>query len=183
MNVFATFAVSNFLIIFIMSELIFTSSPAIKIASNTFINTPVILRFEDLNLIEVVKGLELGYEMKIPIFHPDGTHLADSHNSRIFLTKDGKNAGITMDKHPGIWVCKMNNKELFEIRQQEDNLFKTTAELYTNDGFFIKCFDNPLVQLLNDNGLTIGKLTIEGNLIANKSIGINFKKNGAVTIG
>ena len=167
-----------------MSELIFTKYPIIKIATNTFINTPIILRYEELNLIEVVNDLVLGYATKIPIFHPDGTHLAVVVNSRIFPTKEGEKAGITIDKRKGIWVCKMDNKELFEIRQQEDNLFKTTAELYTNDGSFIKCDDNPDVKIFNNGKeLTIGALTMVDCTFSNCPVGLHFKKNGAFSMG
>ena len=135
-----------------MSELIFNQSPEIKIATNTFINVPIILKYEDLNLIEVVKDLTMGYTTKIPIFHSDGTDLGVALNSRFFPTEEGKKAGVIVDKHPGLWVCKLNGQELFEIRQEKPNLFKTTAELYTNDGSFIKLDESPDINITR-NGI------------------------------
>ena len=168
-----------------MEELIFTEYPIIKIATTTFINTPVILRFEELNLIEIVPNLLLpGYATKIPIFHPDGTQLATAINSRIFPTKEGEKAGITIEKYKSVCVCKMNNKELFEIRQQGDNLFRTTAELYTNDGFFIKCMDNPHVQIIsNGEDLTIGGLTMRNVKFNGRPVGIHLDRNGSFCMG
>lgn len=167
-----------------MSELIFSQSPCINIASNTFINVPVILRYENLNLIEVIKDLEIGYCTQIPIFHPDGTKLAVAKNSRIFNTPDGVKAGVKIEKYPGLWVCKMENKDLFEIRQQGPDLFKTTAELYTNDGFFVKCTDNPQVGLFDKNAsaLAIKGITLSGNTFSNIKIGIDIKKDGSIHI-
>jgi hypothetical protein len=38
-------------------ELVFQASPRIVIATNTFINVPVILKYEDTPLLEVCTGL------------------------------------------------------------------------------------------------------------------------------
>lgn len=167
-----------------MSELVFSQSPCITIASNTFINVPIILRYEDLNLIEVIKDLTIGYHIEIPIYHPDGTKLAVAKNSRIFNTSEGEKAGVKIDKHPGVWICKMENKELFEIRQEGPNLFKTTAELYTNDGCFIKCTDNPEINVFDKNAsaLSFNSITMSNCIFKDISIGIDIKKDGSVGI-
>lgn len=38
-----------------MNQLIFSELPQVTIATNTFINCPVILKFDDINLIELIK--------------------------------------------------------------------------------------------------------------------------------
>lgn len=168
-----------------MSELIFNQSPIIEIATNKFINVPVILRYDDLNLIEVVKNLDLGYQTKIPIYHSDGTYLAVAINSRIFLTKEGEKAGIVIEKHPKLWVCKMDGKELFEIHQQDDGSFKTIAELFTNDGSFVKCSDLNASQAfdLKGNEIRFGGVIMRGNTFKGCPVGINIKSNGSIIIG
>ena len=73
-----------------MNELIFTQFPAVTIATNTFINCPVPLKFDDTNLIELIQEEKVGFTTQIPIYHPDGTYLAKVVGNRIFLTDDGK---------------------------------------------------------------------------------------------
>ena len=167
-----------------MTELIFTRQPIVEIASNRFIDVPVILRYEDVNLIEIVKDFNTGYSTKIPIYHPDGTLLATAINSRIYPTKDGENSGITIDKYPGLWVCKMNKQEIFEIRQKSPETFKTTAELYANDGYFIKCTGDANFSIKTNNGeLIISNLTMIGCEIRNCAVGIKISKDGSTGIG
>jgi hypothetical protein len=59
-----------------MADLIFHSTPRISFASNTFINVPTILQFDDTPLISVVRVADLGFTSEIPIYHSDGTYLA-----------------------------------------------------------------------------------------------------------
>jgi hypothetical protein len=169
----------------IMNELFFNDSSAISIASNTFINVPIILRYDNLNLIEVVKDLQIGYYTQIPIYHPDGTKLAVAKGARIFNTKEGEKAGVVIDKYPNIWVCRREKQTLFEIRQQSPNLFKTTAELYTNDGYFIKCTDNPHIDLFDKSAssMSVGGAEFSGCHFENLRVGIQINKDGTMSIG
>lgn len=167
-----------------MSELIFNQSPIIEIASNKFINVPVILKYEDLNLIEVVQDMTVGYATKIPIYHSDGTYLGVAINSRFYSTDEGKKAGVIIDKRPDLWVCKMNGKELFEIRQQNSNEFKTTAEIFTNDGYIIKIDNNPIINYNSIQGesLNVGGGIFVDNTFSNLQIGIHVTKE-SIMIG
>ena len=54
------------------NSLIFQTFPIVKIATNTFINVPVILKYEETNLIEIVKEAQLGFTTQIPIYNSDG---------------------------------------------------------------------------------------------------------------
>ena len=42
-------------------KLVFQSSPSITVATNTFINVPVILKYEDTPLIEVIREQGIGF--------------------------------------------------------------------------------------------------------------------------
>jgi len=168
-----------------MDTLTFQKLPAVTLASNTFINVPIILKYEDLNLMEIIKELGLDYELQVPIFHSDGTYLAKVKGNRIFPTEDGKKAGITLEKNVGITVCQMNKQTLFEIHHQTGESFKAYAELYTNDGYFVKCTDNPAPDLIDTKGnaLKIGGVTMINNTIQGFKVGVWIRKNGSVMIG
>jgi hypothetical protein len=165
--------------------LIFQTLPTVSIATNKFINVPVILKYEDTNLIEIIKELGLGFTTQILIYHPDGTYLAKVKGTRMFLTEDGGKARLTVVKLVGVTVCKMGNQTLFEIHHQLGDSFRTTAELYTPDGYFVKCTDQEVSDLFDNNGkaLQIGELIMSGNTFSNCKIGIWLKKDGSCLIG
>lgn len=165
--------------------LIFKNSPRVTIATNMFINVPVILKYEDTNLIEVIKEEGVGFTTQIPIYHQDGTYLAKVTGNRIYLTEDGKKVGLKIEKKQSIWICTMDKQTLFEIQQQTGDAFKTTAELYTPDGYFVKCSDVPTPNLIDTKGneLKIGGVTISGSTFVGCKIGIWLKKDGSCFIG
>ena len=167
------------------NTLTFQTSPKVTIATNTFINVPVVLKYEDTNLIEIVKEENLGFTTQIPIYHQDGTYLAKVNGNRMFLTKDGEKAGLKIEKHQGLWACTLNDRTLFEIQQQTGDAFKTTAELYTPDGFFVKSSDSPIPNLFDTsgNGIKMGGMMMSGNTFEGCKIGIWLKKNGSCSIG
>jgi hypothetical protein len=168
-----------------MNELIFTQFPAVTIATNTFINCPVPLKFDDINLIELVQEEQVGFTTQIPIYHSDGTYLAKVKGNRIFLTEDGKKVGLTMEKKANVWECQLEKRTLFEIHQQSGNLFKTQAELHTPTGHFVKCTDSPKPGLIDMNGkaLQVGGITMSGNIFSGKKTGIWIRSNGQFSIG
>ncbi|WP_026995189.1 hypothetical protein [Flectobacillus major] len=167
------------------NSLIFQNSPQVTIATNKFINVPVILKYEDTNLIEVIKEVGIGFTTQIPIYHQDGTYLAKVNGTRMYLTKDGEKAGLKIEKHQNLWVCTMDKQTLFEIQQQTGDAFKTTAELYTPDGYFVKCSASPSPNLIDTTGneLKIGGIIMSGNTFIDCRIGIWLKKNGSCSIG
>lgn len=168
-----------------INRLIFSNQYRFELATNIFVNVPVILRYEDIDLISVVKESTTEYTTKIPIFHSDGTHLADAKGNRLYTTPAGDKAGLKIDQYPHLWVGVMNGKTLFEIRQKSPDFFKTTAELFTNDGFFVKCLDSPTPGLIDTSGnsLKIGGLIMSGNTFVNSRTGIWIRKNGSIGIG
>jgi hypothetical protein len=167
------------------NSLIFQTTPQVTLATNKFINVPVILKYEDTNLIEVIKEEGIGFTTQIPIYHQDGTYLAKVNGNRMYLTKDGEKAGLKIEKHQNLWVCTMDKLTLFEIQQQEGDAFKTSAELYTPDGYFVKCSSSPTPNLIDTTGneLKIGGLIMSGNTFSGCRIGIWLRKNGSCLIG
>jgi hypothetical protein len=167
-----------------MDKLIFTQSPAVTIATNTFINVPVILQYEDTPLISIVQAQPAGYTTQIPIYHPDGTYLAKAVGSRLFPTPAGEKAGLKLEHPPKMTVCKLGDRTLFEIIREEAAALKTRAELHAPDGYFVKVTDDPKVGLFTaaGNALQVGGLTMIGCMVQSRRIGIWIKKDGSVAV-
>lgn len=71
-------------------KLVFQSSQRIVVATNTFINVPVILKYEDTPLLEVIKEQGIGFTTQIPVYHSDGTYLAKVTGNRVYPTEAGR---------------------------------------------------------------------------------------------
>jgi hypothetical protein len=165
-------------------KLIFNPDFRFELSTNIFERVPIILKYEDINLIEVVREYRVGYTTEIPIYHPDGTFLTKIVGNRMRVNLLAKKAGVEIVQHPNLWVCTMNGKTLFEIRQKSPDFFKTTAELYANDGFFVKVDSSMTVNALqNNNPLVIGHCTMMGNTFTGMKIGIWAKKDGSIILG
>jgi hypothetical protein len=167
-----------------MDRLIFTSSPNMTIATNTFINVPIILQYEEVPLIQIIKVQPAGFTTQIPIYHPDGTYLAKAVGSRLFLTPEGNKAGLSLEYLNKITVCKLGKRVLFEIIRQEAAALKTRAELYTPDSYFVKVAESPQPELFDASGnsLKIQGIIMSGNTLVNCRIGVWIKKDGSIAI-
>jgi len=165
-----------------MDYLIFSKDASIKIATNTFINVPIILQLDDLPLIEVVQTVDASYTVQIPIFHPDGTKLAVAKGTQLYdVTEAGKKSGLTYEHPDKMTVCKLGNQTLFEIRRQAAAALKMQAELFTPNGRFVKCTDSPIAEIFKQapSGMTmIGNLRMMGCTFSNCRIGIHLKSVG-----
>ncbi len=166
-------------------KLIFQSSPSITVATNIFINVPVVLKYEDTPLIEVIKEHGIGFTTQIPIYHSDGTYLAKVKGNRVYPTKEGEKANIEIRNPQGKFICSLDGKVMFELSHGVGDSFKADAELYTPDGYFVKCTDAPKPELfdLSGSAIQIGGITMIGNVIQNMSIGIWLRKDGSCAIG
>ena len=124
-----------------MEKLIFNQTPTVYLCSNVFINVPIILQYEKTPLIQVVSSEKAGYTIEIPIYNNDGVYLAKVVGARLFLTENGKKSGLKLLHPQNATVCELNGKPLFELRREGAAGLRPAAELYTNDGTFIKCSD------------------------------------------
>ena len=168
-----------------MDQLIFQTSPTVTLATNQFINVPVILQFDDTPLISIIREQTLGFTTEIPIFHSDGTYLAKIKGTRVYPTKDGEKASIEMRHPKGRTVCEMGGKTLFEIEHQAGDAFRTQAELYTPTGFFVKSTDSPTPQVIDNSGkwLQVGSIQMSQCSFSGCRIGIWLKSDGSCAIG
>jgi len=77
-----------------MENLIYQTVPVVTLATNHFIEVPIILQYDDTPLVSIVREQELGFTTEIPIYHEDGTYLAKVKGTRVYATKDGEKSGI-----------------------------------------------------------------------------------------
>lgn len=168
-----------------MESLTFTKHPIVTLATNEFVNVPIILQFEDTPLISIIREEKLGYSSEIPIFHSDGTKLAKVRGTRVYPTEEGKNAGVAIDKHADRWVCSMQAQILFEIKQGSGDAFKMHAELYSPNGYLVKVTDSPSPVILDSGGasLKVGGVIMSQCKFSGVRIGVLVKRDGSVAIG
>ncbi|WP_404363190.1 hypothetical protein [Marinobacter sp.] len=168
-----------------MNKLIYQTAPRVTLATNHFVNVPIILQYDETPLISIVREQQLGFTTEIPIFHQDGTYLAKVNGTRVYPTEAGKKAGIAMRNPKDMTVCEMDGKTLFEIYHEKGDAFRAQAELYTPTGFFVKSTDSPMPQVINTDGnaLQIGGMVMSGNMFSGCRIGIWLKSDGSCSLG
>jgi len=165
-----------------MSELIFQKTSKVEYGGNTFVNVPVLLRFDDIPLIEVVRKEKLGLTTSIPIYGSDGTYLAKVVGTRIYSTPDAAKVNFKVIKESDLWACTMEGNTLFEVRHSGRDTFKMNAELYTDTGYFVKTHDHQ--ELYSPQSQTNKIMhSITGNNISNVEIGIWIRSSGQVEVG
>ncbi|MBW8014833.1 MAG: hypothetical protein FVQ82_01480 [Planctomycetes bacterium] len=165
--------------------LVFQEAPVIELAANIFTNVPIIMQYDKTPLIEVVREVNVGFNIEIPIYHSDGTYLAKVKGSQIYPTDDGIKAGVKL-RHPDkMTVCEIDGRTVFEVERQEAAALKTQAELYTPDASFIRCSNSDLAGYVLDDDesqLQIGVLMPQGEYIDGFRIGIHILKDGGVNL-
>ena len=169
-----------------MSDLIFNSIPSFTIATNTFVNCPIILQYDDTPLIQVVQNVDASFTTEIDIFHDDGTFLAKAKGTQLYPTDDGKKAGVTL-RHPDkLTVCELNGQTLFELERQQAAALKGSAELYTPNGGFIRAVDSGVaghvMERRDGAHLEIGGMHMSGNTFQCR-VGIHIKSDGSIGLG
>jgi len=168
-----------------MDKLIYQTMPQVTFATNKFINVPIILQYDETPLISIVKEQNLGFTTQIPIYHADGTYLAKINGTRVYPTADGKNAGIAMRSLQDLTVCEMDGKTLFEIYHQKGDAFRTNAELYTPNGYFVKSSDAPVPAVIKADGQALkigGNIIMSNNTFKGCRIGVWLKSDGSIEI-
>lgn len=114
--------------------------PTIEIASNKFTNIPVILKYNEINLIEVIsekEGFQQVYNISVLIYQPNGIYLGKVIGSRIFMTAEGLKSGLILESYDKKSICKLGNEKLFEINYI-GSIVTIDVELWTPDGYMIK---------------------------------------------
>ena len=166
-------------------KLYYQSSPAITVATNMFVNVPVVLKYEDTPLLEVVREEPIGFTTQVPIYHSDGTYLAKVKGNRIYPTEAGEKANIEIRDTPGKFICSLENRVVFELSHGVGEAFKADAELYAPEGYLVKCSDAPMPELFDVTGsvIKVGGATISGCLFQDLSVGIWLRRDGSCAIG
>ena len=165
--------------------LFFASPPTIELCTNRFINVPVVLKYDDTALISVTQAERAGFTTEFAIYSPDGIYIAKVKGSRLFVTQDGRKANLSLRHPPNMTVCELDGQTLFEVHRKEPAALSTYAELYTPDGSFVKCGDNPRPDLIKPGGdhVQVGRMIMSGNLVSDCGVGIWVRSDGSVAIG
>ena len=168
-----------------MDELIYQSSPEVTFATNTFVNVPTILQFDDTPLVSVVREEHLGYTTEVPIYDSHGVYLAKVRGTRVYATPEGKEAGVRIRQLPNLWICEVDDRTAFEIHQQSGAAFRTDAELYTPTGHFLKVTESSAPQVIDAAGaaLAVRGVTMTGCRFQNLRIGVWIRSDGSLAIG
>jgi len=166
-------------------KLYYQSSPAVTIATNTFVSVPVVFKYEDTPLLEVVREQRIGFTTQVPVYHSDGTYLAKVKGNRVYPTQAGKKASIEIRDTPGKFICTLEDRVVFELSHGVGEAFKADAELYAPDGYLVKCSDAPMPELfdLTGSAIKVGGVTMTGCVFRNLSVGIWLRKDGSCAIG
>jgi hypothetical protein len=168
-----------------VKQLIYHPTAEVTFATNTFINVPTILQFDQTPLVSVVREAKLGYTTEFPLYHADGTYLAKVTGTRVYATSEGTVAGVKIRELPTMWVCTIDGRTAFEVRHQAGEAFRVQAELHTPTGYLVKVSEGPTPQLYSATGasLQVGGMTMVGNLFENCKIGVWVRSNGSVAVG
>ena len=167
-----------------MNRLVFSTSPSIELATNTFIDCPTILQFDDTPLIQVVRTEQAGFSTEIPIFHEDGKYLAKVVGSQIYTTAEGEKANIKLSHEKDLTACSLDGQTLFELRRIGAAALNASAELHTNNGYFVKYFgDTPSLLGTDGKSISIGGLIMTNCTFSGCRIGVWLKSDGSVSVG
>lgn len=164
-------------------DLIYTTYPAITIATNTFVNVGTIIQFEDTPLFEVKEFQPTEFTTRLTVFHSDGTKIAVVKGSQLYLTEEGKKATIKLRHEPNLTACELEGRTILELRRKEAAALHGWAELHTPDGALVKALDAGLSAIRADGtAIKIGGMVLKGCLFKNLAIGIHVRKTG-ISVG
>lgn len=164
--------------------LVFNTHPDVEIATVVFEQCEVVLQYEKTPLIQIVREVLAGFEFEIPIYAKDGVYLAKVRGSRLFLTDDGRKAGLKLRHPPNMTVCELDGKTVFEIRRTGAAALRASAELFSPDGAFIRCDDKGIAGwVMNQGGavLQVGNLNMSHCRIRAR-VGITVFRDGSAAI-
>jgi hypothetical protein len=159
-------------------------APTVELGTNLFVGVPVVLKYDETNLIEIVSILQAGYTTRFSLFNSDGEKIGKVVGSRLIKTDIGQKCGLEEEHRDKVTALKLGTQTLAEIRRTEAAALKTEAELYVPDGKTIKIHSETAELLSPFNGsLRLGGTILTRNTIENCSVGIKLSSDGGVGIG
>jgi hypothetical protein len=165
-------------------DAIYSPTPQVLFLDNIFI-TPTLLRYENVPLINVAQVADASFTTVFSIFHPDGTPLAKVKGTQLYLTEQGKKAGLRLRHKSGVTACELNGQTLFEVRREGAAALHLTAELYAPDGAFIRTVNSDLATKVMDGvqeTLQRHNIFITNNFFQ-VPVGVQVWKDGSVNMG
>ena len=168
-----------------MPTLRFEQLPTIVVATNTFINIPIIIQYEDTPMLKLVKAADASYTTVIPIYNSDGIKLAVAIGTQLYPTQAGQRAKVTLRREANRTICFIGNTLAFELERENPAAMKMRAELFTNDGSFLKWdADDISGYVLNKSDtIRIARCIFRGCTFGNHRIAFHVKKDGSIAMG
>lgn len=165
--------------------LIFTNWPKVSMGSNTFTDVPTILKYDNLNMIEIIKEAGNGYTIQIPIFDAEGTYLATFKGNSLVTTAESEIGDLTLSQENESTICTLNGKTLFEIIKKEGDAFRIKAELFTPEGYCVKYISDETPELFDKQGseVRLGGVLKDESVIEGCDVGFWLTQNGTCRFG
>lgn len=166
-------------------KLLFINWPKVTMGSNTFIEVPIILKYDNLNMIEIIKEAGFGYTTQIPIFDAEGTYLATAKGSSLITTDESAIGDLTLDHTGDITTCTLDGKMLFEITRSNGDEFLIKADLFTPEGYSIKYISDETPELFDKQGseVRLGGILKDESVIEGCDVGFWLTQNGTCRFG
>ena len=163
----------------------FDSPPEIVLATNTFINIPVVLKYDETPLIEMIHTQDFGFTTRVHIYHSDGSPIGNVTGKRLFLVNEEKQVAIDIKETTDKLTCRLLNKVVFQIASSKEASLNMMCELYIPGGYMVKCSGWSKPQLFDPNGdiIPVGGVLVNGCIFRNSPVGIWLKQNGSCILG
>ena len=166
-------------------KLLFPNWPKVSMGSNTFIEVPIILKYDNLNLIEIINEPGFGYTMQIPIFDAEGTYLATAKGSNLITTDESDIKDLKLNHDQDSTTCTLDGKTLFTITRSDDDAFTIKAELFTPEGYCVKYISDETPELFDKQGyeVRLGGILKDESVIEGCDVGFWLTQNGTCRFG
>lgn len=143
---------------------------------------PIILLYDDIPMIQVVREAHAGYKVEIPIYHNDGAYLAKVVGPRLVTTPAGDKAGLSL-RHPDkMDVCEMNGETVFEIRRAASLCQALHADRCLPGDFRPNLEGYALDPEQKKQGWHINSAYLQGNICFDQPVGIRAYSDGRVSL-
>jgi len=164
-------------------NLVYVPTNKVVFATNTFINVPIILQYEDEPLIETVSIVDAGYTAQFNLYNQDGVRIAVAKGNQLYKTSDGEKSNLVIRYPDKRTVAELDGKTLFEISRNEAAALNLEAELFTHQGTFLRCHDSIDVRSIgNDEPLALRGMVLSQNIFSNMPVGVTVRSD-SISIG